>query len=108
MDFLIDAQLPPGLARWLAKSGCSSKHVYDIDLGGASDDQIEAKARETKGVIWSKDADIADRARRSPGLQVVWLRLGNTTNTALQAKLARHLPAIEAALRDGESLIEIR
>ena len=85
------------------------RNMYTIiDLGGASDDQIEAKARETKGVIWSKDADFADRARRSPGLQVVWLRLGNTTNTALQAKLARHLPAIEAALRDGESLIEIR
>ena len=61
-----------------------------------------------RAVIWSKDADFADRARRSPGLQVVWLRFGNTTNASLQAKLAPHWPAIESALTDGESLIEIR
>ena len=108
MGFLIDAQLPPGLARWLAKKGYPSKHVYDLDLGGASDDQTEAKARRTKAAIWSKDADFTDRAHRSPGLQVVWVRLGNTSNSALQVKLAPHLPAIEAALREGESLIEIR
>ena len=58
-------------------------------------------------VIWSKDADFADRARRTPGLQVVWLRIGNTTNASLQAKLALHWPTIESALIDGESLIEI-
>ena len=108
MGYLIDAQLPPGLARWLAKKGYPSMHVYDLDLGGASDDQIEAKARESQAVNWSKDADFADRARRNLGLQVVWLRLGNTTNASLQAKLAPHLPAIERALMDGESLIEIR
>lgn len=50
----------------------------------------------------------ADRARRVPGLQVVWLRFGNTTNASLQAKLAPHWPAIESALMDGESLVEIR
>lgn len=108
MDHLIDAQLPPGLARWLANKGFSAKHVYDFGLGGVSDDQVEAKARESQAVIWSKDADFADRARRKPGLQVVWLRLGNTSNAALQAKLAPHLPTIERALMEGDSLIEIR
>ena len=108
MGFLIDAQLPPGLARWLTDNGYPSKHVSDLDLGEASDDRIESKARETKAVLWSKDSDFADRARRRPGLQVVWVRLGNTTNVALQDKLAPHLPRIRTALRDGEPLIEIR
>ncbi len=108
MGFLIDAQLPPGLARWLTDNGYPSKHVSDFDLGEASDNQIETKARETNAVIWSKDSDFADRARRHGGLQVVWVRLGNTTNIALQNKLAPHLPRIRTALRDGESLIEIR
>ena len=108
MGFLIDAQLPPGLARWLTNNGYPSKHVSDFDLDEASDDQIEAKARETNAVIWSKDRDFADRARQRPGLQVVWVRLGNTTNIELQQKLAPHLPAIQAALRDDESLVEIR
>ena len=61
-----------------------------------------------QAVVWSKDRDFADRARRRQGLQVVWLRFGNTTNASLQSKLAPHMAAIEAALMDGESLIEIR
>lgn len=108
MGFLIDAQLPPGLARWLAENGHPAKHVSDLDLGEASDDRIEATAREMNAVIWSKDGDFADRARQRPGLQVVWVRLGNTSNTVLQTKLAPHLAMIRAALKDGESLIEIR
>ena len=108
MRFLVDAQLPPGLARWLAAAGYPSDHVNDLGLGAATDDKIEARARETQAVIWSKDRDFADRARRRRGLQVVWLRFGNTTNASLQTKLASHMPTIEAALMDGESLIEIR
>lgn len=108
MRFLIDAQLPPGLARWFAENGHQSSHVNELGLGAAPDDAIEAWARETQAVIWSKDADFAERARRVPGLQVVWLRIGNTTNASLRARLASRLSAIEAALTRGESLIEIR
>ena len=108
MRFLIDAQLPPGLARWLAAAGYPTDHVNHLGLGAATDDEIEARAREMQAVVWSKDRDFADRARRRQGLQVVWLRFGNTTNASLQSKLAPHMAAIEAALMDGESLIEIR
>ena len=69
---------------------------------------IEAKARELGAVIWSKDADFADRARRTRDLLVVWLRFGNTTNANLQAKLAPHLRTIESVLGDGEALVEVR
>ena len=108
MRILVDAQLPPGLARWLSAKGHACDHVNDIGLGAATDDRIEATARNLQAVIWSKDADFADRARRSPGLQVVWLRCGNTTNAALQALLVPHLPEIETALTAGETLVEIR
>ncbi|MDD9982329.1 MAG: DUF5615 family PIN-like protein [Gammaproteobacteria bacterium] len=106
MRFLIDAQ-PPGLARWLAEKGHHAVHVNALGLGAAPDDAVEAKAREMGAVIWSKDADFAERARRVHGLQVVWLRVGNTTNASLRAKLARDVPTIESALANGESLIEI-
>ena len=108
MRFLVDAQLPPGLARWLAEAGYPSDHVNDLGHGAATDDEIETRAREMQAVVWSKDRDFADRARRRPGLQVVWVRFGNTTNASLRIKLAPHLSAIVAALFDGESLIEIR
>ena len=37
MNFLVDAQLPPGLARWLADQGNSAQHVNDVGLAGAED-----------------------------------------------------------------------
>ena len=40
MDFLVDAQLPPGLARWLADQGHSAQHVNDLGLAGAEDSVI--------------------------------------------------------------------
>jgi predicted nuclease of predicted toxin-antitoxin system len=106
--FLIDAQLPPGLARWLSARGHPSDHVHDLGLGAASDDEIEAKAVELQAVVWSKDSDFADRSRRAQGLQVVWIRFGNTSNASLQARIAPHLPTIGAALLDGEVLLEVR
>jgi predicted nuclease of predicted toxin-antitoxin system len=105
--FLIDAQLPPGLARWLSARGHPSDHVHDLGLGAASDDEIEAKAVELQAVVWSKDSDFADRSRRAQGLQV-WIRFGNTSNASLQARIAPHLPTIGAALLDGEVLLEVR
>lgn len=108
MRFLIDAQLPPGLARWLGERGHRAEHVNDLGLGAAPDSVIDARARVLRAVIWSEDADFADRARRTPDLQVVWLRVGNTTNTSLQARLEPHLSAVEAALESGEFLIEVR
>lgn len=107
MRFLIDAQLPPGLARWLSSQGYPSDHVYDFGPGAAPDDAVEVRARELEAVIWSKDSDF-DRSRRTKGLQVVWVRFGNTSNASLQAGIAQHLPTIEAALAAGEALIEIR
>ena len=106
--FLIGAQQLPGLARWLTAKGCPSEYVNDLGLGAATDDEIEAAARRMQAVIWSKDADFADRARRSSGLQVVWLRLGNSSNRSLRDTLTPLLPAIRADLESGESLIEIR
>ncbi len=108
MRFLIDEQLPPGLARWLDGEGYPSDHVVDLGLSGAPDDDIEFMAIMMDAVIWSKDAGFVRRARQSTMLQVVWLRLGNTTNAELQARLAPRLQAITAKLADGEKLIEVR
>ena len=108
MRFLIDAQVPPGLARWLTAEGYPSDHVNDLGIGPATDSRIEAEARRLGAVIWSKDVDFAERARVRPGLQVVWLRLGNTINAALRAQLAPRLETVAAALAAGETLIEIR
>lgn len=108
MRYLFDAQLPPGLGRWLSEWLHTCDHVNDVDLGAATDDRIEAWARALQAVIWSADPTFAERARNASGLQVVWLRCGNTTNEALRARLAPYLDEIEAALAQGEALVEVR
>lgn len=44
MRFLVDAQLPPALARWMVEQGHEASHVVDHGLGEASDASIWAAA----------------------------------------------------------------
>ena len=38
--FLVDAQLPPALARWLTAHGHPSQHVFDFGGEGPTDDEV--------------------------------------------------------------------
>jgi len=40
VKFLIDAQLPPALARWLQDAGYQAEHVGDLGLREANDSAI--------------------------------------------------------------------
>lgn len=44
MTFLVDAQLPPALCRWLETRGAQAFHVSEIGLGAARDAAIAAHA----------------------------------------------------------------
>jgi len=108
LRFLVDAQLPPKLARRLAEEGHRAEHVVDIGLGIAADRAIWAYASTNDCVVVSKDQDFADLARRDPeGPQVVWIRLGNTTSLALWRALRPIWPEVLAGLERGERLVEI-
>lgn len=37
MRFLVDAQLPPALARWLSAQGCPADHVADLGMEASRD-----------------------------------------------------------------------
>ena len=55
MRFLVDAQLPPALARWLASQGHVAAHVADCKLETASDTAIWNFAVGCSAVIITKD-----------------------------------------------------
>ena len=57
MRFLVDAQLPPALARWLAANGHTAEHVADRQLEAASDSAIWDWALREAAVIITKDED---------------------------------------------------
>ena len=108
MRFLVDAQLPPALARWIASNGHQAEHVADLDMANASDRNIWQQALDTNAVIVSKDADFAElTVLRSEAPQVVWIRLRNTRRQALLNWFEALFPRIIDALERGEKLIEI-
>lgn len=57
MRLLVDAQLPPALARWLSERGHQTMHVLDEGLLGASDRQIWQYAASDGVGIVTKDED---------------------------------------------------
>lgn len=74
-QFLLDAQLPPALSRWLTEKRYTSVHVADVGLLAASDSDIREYAVSNSYAIVTKDEDFANRSNRSPDPPViVWLR----------------------------------
>jgi predicted nuclease of predicted toxin-antitoxin system len=108
MRFLVDAQLPPALARWLAANGHSAEHVADRQLEVASDTAIWEYALRENATIITKDEDFALRkALDNTGPAVVWIRLPNTRRRELLARFESVLPDVISALEHGESLVEV-
>ena len=108
MRFLVDAQLPPALARCLAELGHTAEHVFDIGMQQASDRVIWKKALETGAVIVTKDEDFIQLGLGIAGPPVVWLRLGNLGRIALLDRIGKTIPQIVKAIESGESVVEIR
>ncbi|HVQ11884.1 MAG TPA: DUF5615 family PIN-like protein [Methyloceanibacter sp.] len=109
MRFLIDAQLPPALARYLGALGHEADHVIDIGLEAAPDKLIWNFAAANSATIVTKEGDFAAmRAVRDEGPSVIWVRIGNTTAASLFAALARAWPGVIAALEAGEGVVEVR
>ena len=109
MKFLVDAQLPPALARWLREAGCEAQAVREAGLREADDGTIWRYAVQNGYAIVTKDEDFALRVQATEtGPCVVWLRVGNTSNAALRAWFVPRVPELVALLARGTRLVEIR
>lgn len=108
MRFLVDAQLPSALARWLASQGHEAEHVADRQLEAASDSAIWDFALQVSAVIITKDEDFARRKILTVGgPAVVWVRLPNTRRRDLLTWFDAILPSVLSALERGETFIEV-
>ena len=108
MRFLVDAQLPPALARWLVANGHEAEHVSDKGMQAASDTAIWDQALFTSATIVTKDEDFAQRkVLTATGPAIVWIRLPNTRRRDLLAWFETILPDILSALERGETLVEV-
>lgn len=106
--FIVDAQLPPALARWLSSQGHEAEHVFDFGGDGTTDREVWDRALEKRAAIISKDEDfslLAVRGGTAP--QVIWIRTGNVRRTTLISWFENMLPSIVSAIQRGERIIEI-
>ena len=107
MLFLLDAQLPPALAGALRDVGCQAVHVADLGLLNATDRRIWDEAVSRSAVLITKDRDFSLlRSASKDGPTICWVRVGNTDNRTLIAKILRALPRIREAIERGEAVIE--
>jgi predicted nuclease of predicted toxin-antitoxin system len=105
VKFLLAAELPPRLAKAMVRKGHVAWHVTDCGMLSAKDRDIWRFATAEGAALVTKDGDFAAlRTRAQGGLPVVWLRLGNVGNDALEQALLSALPQIAAA---GEGVVEV-
>ena len=105
MNFLVDAQLPPGLCRWLEARGHRAAHV--TGRGGAlADEEIAVWAETESLILVSKDEDFLT-IRLPDRFAFLWLRCGNATNRALAEWLDARWSRVEELLDGGERVIEL-
>ncbi len=96
MKFLVDAQMPRRIARWLQASGCDAIHTLDLpDANRTSDEEIiDFADREGRAVI-SKDADFVDsHLLRGRPAKLLLISTGNIANRELESLLVPLLPSI--------------
>lgn len=109
MRFLVDAQLPPALARLLSDRGHLAEHVTDIGPGDSPDRDLWRYAIAHGAVIVTKDEDFSlTVAISDDSPTVVWVRAGNGRKSALLTWFETVIDQITALVDSGQKLIELR
>jgi len=108
MRFVVDNQLPPRLSKFLDEAGHDSVHVAMVGMDTADDRALWAWALREDRIVVSKDEDLLFLANQ-PGDKgrLIWVRLGNCRRDALVEAFARSLPAVVAAIAEGQRVVEI-
>jgi predicted nuclease of predicted toxin-antitoxin system len=108
VNFLIDVNLPPRLARWLSSRGHDGKHLSDLDLLTATDTRIWDRGKSQGEIIVSKDNDFYDRSLifGAPP-QVFHIAVGNCSNARLFELIQSQWNEIEIAFVSGSKLISL-
>ena len=109
MKFLVDAQLPARLAKYLQAEGHDAVHTTALPEGNrTSDDEVARVADAEDRVLVTKDGDFRDGhlIRGSPARLLI-VATGNVSNTRLLALVEANLGALLEGL-DAHRFVEFR
>ncbi len=108
MKFLVDAQLPVRLARFLQKNGYDTVHTKDLmQQNATSDAEINNISIEQARVVITKDSDFVDSFMtiRKP-FKLLLVSTGNIKNSQLEEIFQNNLLIFVSLLQDN-NYIEI-
>jgi len=109
VNFLVDANLPPRLCKWLHQRGHQAIHLLELNSIKLPDRQVWALASTRQDIIITKDGDFYERSLllgKPP--QVLLIPLGNCSNDDLLRHLNSYWKNIETELAAASRLIVIR
>lgn len=104
MKLLVDANLSPVVSERLRAAGIDASHVYDHDLGTASDRAIAVFAAAEGAAVISADSDFATNLALSGGVApslVLFRSVDKLIPTQQAALIIANLPTIEPELEAG-------
>ena len=104
MNFLIDAQFPRRLARWLKSEGHDAIHTLELPAGNRTEDaQISALSMREHRVVVTKDVDFVDTflLQRIP-YKLLLVATGNIGNPELVRRFEDNLDDILQALEASD------
>ncbi len=108
MKFIVDAQLPKLLARFLREKGFDVIHTSELPNGNdTSDVEINRISLSEKRILVSKDADFYNSftAKKEP-YKLLHVRTGNMKNSRLIKLFDKNIDAIIAEFEFG-SVVQI-
>lgn len=108
MNFIVDAQLPHGLAQLLQRFGHDAIHTTDLPAGNATpDSEINRLSVSEQRVVISKDSDFFySHVLEGRPWKLLLVRTGNISTRELVSLFERNLAPIESALLEN-NLVEI-
>ncbi len=108
MKFIVDAQLPKLLARFLREKGFDVIHTSELPNGNDSSDvEINRISLAESRILVSKDADFYNSftAKKEP-YKLLHVRTGNMKNSRLIKLFEKNIDAIMAEFESG-SVVQI-
>ena len=108
MKFLVDAQLPKRLARYLQSKGYDAIHTQDLPQGNAtSDTDINAISLQEKRIVITKDADFVQSfLLQQVPYKLLLIVTGNIKNAELENVFEKSLDRL-TEIFDNHSYLEL-
>jgi predicted nuclease of predicted toxin-antitoxin system len=107
MKFLVDAQRPRNLARWLAEAGHDALHTLELPRRNRTTDaEVVERAVQDGRVVVSKDSDFVASYLLTGVPRLLLISTGNISNIDLEQLLRSNMATIEAAFTEN-NLVEI-